>query len=274
MNRNQPRTRVILLTSTHERHRYVAGVVARHLELAGLWQEEKSFDPESYAGSDQDLADIREHFAGRDQSERAYFGASTLEGLSADCQPRRLPAGAINHPQEVAAMVQLRPEMVLVFGTGLLGRQLLESFPGRVLNIHLGLSPYYRGSGTNFWPLVNGEPEQVGATIHFVDPGIDTGRIIAHVRPPMAAGDGPHDLGNKTIQAAAAALVEAAQAVAGGGVRAWEQSGPGRLFQRKDFNARAVRRLYRNFAEGMIPRYLAEKDQRDARLHLVQLERK
>ena len=101
---------------------------------------------------------------------------------------------------------------MLVFGTGLLKRPLLDAFAGRLLNIHLGLSPYYRGAGTNFWPLVNREPEFCGATIHFLDEGVDTGPIIAHVRPAIRSGDGPHDIGNRTIVAAADTLAEAAAA--------------------------------------------------------------
>ena len=50
-------------------------------------------------------------------------------------------------------MQQAAPDVVLVFGTGLLKAPLIGAFPGRIINIHLGLSPYYRGAGTNFWPL-------------------------------------------------------------------------------------------------------------------------
>ena len=80
-------------------------------------------------------------------------------------------------------MAAARPDVVLVFGTGILREPLLSAFDGRIINIHLGLSPYYRGAGTNFWPLVNREPEYVGATIHYLDAGIDTGPIISHARP-------------------------------------------------------------------------------------------
>ena len=101
---------------------------------------------------------------------------------------------------------------MLVFGTSLLKQPIIDMFPGRIINIHLGLSPYYRGAGTNFWPLVNGEPEYCGATIHFLDAGVDTGPIIAHVRPTLRSEDGPHDIGNKTIVAAAEALATIALA--------------------------------------------------------------
>ena len=109
-------------------------------------------------------------------------------------------------------MRSLAPDVVLVFGTEILRDEVIASFRGNLINLHLGLSPYYRGSGTNFWPLVNREPEYVGATIHYLDAGIDSGPIIAHVRPEMRADDGPHDVGNRTIVAAAAVLARLAAA--------------------------------------------------------------
>jgi methionyl-tRNA formyltransferase len=167
-------------------------------------------------------------------------------------------------------MASCRPDVVLVFGTGILREPLLSTFKGRIINLHLGLSPYYRGAGTNFWPLVNREPEYVGATIHYLDAGIDTGPIIAHARPEMASGDGPHDVGNKAIVAAADALVHAAASHAAGGVSAVPQWGGGRLYQRKDFSADAVRKLYANFEHGMIDEYLAARHARDAALRLIE----
>ena len=109
-------------------------------------------------------------------------------------------------------MAAARPDVVLVFGTGLLKPPLIDAVPGRILNIHLGLSPYYRGAGTNFWPLVNGEPEYCGATIHYLDAGVDTGPDHrARAARAWRAGDGPHEIGNKTIVAAADALAARAR---------------------------------------------------------------
>ena len=260
--------RAIVLTSSLRRHAFVANSLASRLDVACVWRERKSFDPLSYAGSDDDVQVIRSHFAARDASEEAYFADhAEVVPPSRDVAP-----GGCNVPEEIAAMARLRPDVVLVFGTGLLKPPLIDTFPGRILNIHLGLSPYYRGAGTNFWPLVNGEPEYCGATIHFLDAGVDTGPVIAHVRPGMQATDGPHDVGNKTIAAAAGALGDAAMALGQGGIRGVNQRGGGRLYKRADFSAEAVRRLYANFAAGMIPDYLRQKTARDARLALVGME--
>jgi methionyl-tRNA formyltransferase len=183
-----------------------------------------------------------------------------------------VPPGGCNLPAELAAMQQARPDVVLVFGTGLLKAPLIGAFDGRILNIHLGLSPYYRGAGTNFWPLVNREPEYCGATIHFLDGGVDSGPIVLHVRPEISSGDGPHDIGNKTIVAAAEALVRVARAHVESPLYGIPQSAGGRVYKRADFTAAAVERLYANFADGMIGEYLAAREARDARLELVTLE--
>jgi methionyl-tRNA formyltransferase len=265
--------RAILLTSSFRRHVHVANTVAAACDLAGVWQEEKTFRPERYAQNAADEEVIQRHFASRDDSEARYFAADSEVRLKAGAVRRIVAGAACSDPAEVALMTAARPDVVLVFGTGILREPLLSAFHGRIINIHLGLSPYYRGSGTNFWPLVNREPEYVGATIHYLDAGIDTGPIISHARPSIERGDGPHDLGNKTIVAAGHALLRAAAAHLAGIARAVPQSGGGRLYQRKDFSAEAVRMLYRNFESGMIDEYLAARPARDAALRLIEPER-
>lgn len=260
--------RAIVLTSVMRRHQYVANVLAEGVEVAHVWQEEKSFQPLRYAGSADEAAVIERHFAARDASEHEYFaGHDAVRAPST-----RVPPGGCNDPAALDAMRRLRPDVVLVFGTGLLGQALIDAFDGRVINIHLGLSPYYRGAGTNFWPLVNGEPEYCGATVHVLDAGVDSGPILAHVRPDIAPDDGPHDIGNKTIVAAAAMHLRAALAAHGRPLRGVPQAGGGRVYRRADFSAAAVRRLYDNIASDMIPAYLADRAARDARLDLVALD--
>lgn len=52
---------------------------------------------------------------------------------------------------------------------------------GRVLNLHNGPLPRYRGVAPINWALKNGEREH-GVTIHEVTPGIDDGPIVAQLR--------------------------------------------------------------------------------------------
>jgi folate-dependent phosphoribosylglycinamide formyltransferase PurN len=250
------------------RHNFVANVAASMLDVAGVWREGKSFAPLSYAESPDDELAIARHFAARDDSEQDYFADHDEVRAAA----RTLPPAGCNDPAEITAMQRLAPDVVLVFGTSMLKQPLIDAFAGRIINMHLGLSPYYRGAGTNFWPLVNGEPEYCGATIHLLDIGVDSGPILAHVRPDIRRGDGPHDIGNRTIAAGAAALARAGIAHARSPLPGIPQAGGGRVYRRADFSAGAVRRLYDNFANGMIDVYLAHKAERDARLTLQQPE--
>lgn len=268
-----PRPKAIILTSTFLRHQYVVNQLATFIDVIGVWQEEKSFVPERYAGSDDDLAIITAHFAARDRSETAWFGAHDTLRLETGATHRRGPSDFINSPGALDDMARLSPDVVLVFGTGLLRAPIVEQFSGRIINLHLGLSPYYRGAGTNFWPLVNREPEFVGATVHYLDLGIDTGPMLAHARPDIAHDDGPHDVGNKAIVAAVPVLAAAAAAHVDGQTRGVPQASSGRLYQRKDFSADAIRRLHANFATGMLQEYLGDRERRDAPLALLSLER-
>jgi hypothetical protein len=263
--------RAVVLTSSFPRHAWVASTLARQIDVVGVWQEQKTFEPERYAGSEDDLRVIREHFAARDAAEARDFGPDATPTLDGGAVLRRVGGNGCNDAGEIARITALGPDVGLVFGTGILKAPLIRALEGRLLNIHLGLSPYYRGAGTNFWPLVNREPEYVGATIHYIDEGIDTGPMVAHVRPEMRPGDGGHDLGNRTIVAATHVLARAAALHVAGRLRRVPQEGAGRIYYRKDFNADAVRRAQENFRTGMIEEYLADRARRDAALSLVAL---
>jgi methionyl-tRNA formyltransferase len=95
----------------------------------------------------------------------------------------------INHPKVSALADRLKSDVIAVFGTGLIRGPLLAGGRLGIINLHGGLSPRYRGSDCTFWALYNGEPDQVGCTLHFIDPGIDTGDLIAHISPEMTESD-------------------------------------------------------------------------------------
>ena len=140
---------------------------------------------------------------------------------------------------------------VAVYGTNLVRAPLLERWPGRLINMHLGLSPYYRGTATNFYPLLNDEPEYVGATIHLLDSGIDSGAILKHARPTIVADDMPHTIGCKAIQAGIDKLIDVLPAWHRGErqpVPQWDVPGA-KLYLRKDYHPRQVVELYEKLEE-------------------------
>jgi methionyl-tRNA formyltransferase len=82
----------------------------------------------------------------------------------------------------------LRPEIgVSAFFGHILRPAVLDLFPERCINLHPALLPYNRGSYPNVWSIVEGTP--AGATLHYIDPGVDTGDIIAQCEVPVDATD-------------------------------------------------------------------------------------
>jgi hypothetical protein len=77
---------------------------------------------------------------------------------------------------------QNRIDLVICFGYGrILHRDVLRRVVG--INVHPGYLPYNRGPNPNLWAILDGTPR--GVTIHYIDPGVDTGDIIAQRPVPL-----------------------------------------------------------------------------------------
>jgi hypothetical protein len=200
----QKQLRTVLLTSNGLRHRYLAREIAERTNLVGIVCEGKApavAAPELLSAGDQSVID--RHFGERKASEERFLGKSIA---LPDTEIREIANGTLNTPEVFEWVWSKEPDFVLLYGSSIVKAPLLDAYEGRIVNMHLGLSPYYRGSGTNFWPLVNEQPECVGATIHLAVLSVDAGAILTQVRPEPEAEDRAHDLGTKTIVAGARAF--------------------------------------------------------------------
>ncbi len=89
------------------------------------------------------------------------------------------PVESVNAPETVELLEEIRPAVVVVNGTRIIGRRVLESVDCPFVNTHAGVTPRYRGVHGGYWALAEGRPELVGTTVHLVDRGIDTGGVLA-----------------------------------------------------------------------------------------------
>lgn len=210
------------------------------------------------------------HLALREASERDFFAA--LVSLAPDqSRPLFLEEGAINEARYADEIAAVEPDLLAAYGCSVVRDPLLSRFRGRFLNVHLGLSPYYRGSGTNFWPLVEGRPEFVGATFMHMDTGIDAGEVIHQIRATVLPGDTPHQIGNRLIRDMAFAYAEViCQFHALVRMPPLPTPENARVCRKKDFTEESVASMYRGFREGMIESYLAEREARCARVPIIE----
>ena len=86
---------------------------------------------------------------------------------------------SVNDAATIALLREIDPAVVIINGTRILSKALLEAVPTIFLNTHMGITPRYRGVHGGYWALVQRKPDACGVTVHVVDAGIDTGGIVA-----------------------------------------------------------------------------------------------
>ncbi|MBQ1303045.1 MAG: phosphoribosylglycinamide formyltransferase [Firmicutes bacterium] len=81
---------------------------------------------------------------------------------------------------------------------------IIRAYRGRIINIHPSLIPKFCGKGfygKRVHEAVLAAGEKVsGATVHFVDEGIDTGEIILQEQVPVLDGDTADDLAARVLE--------------------------------------------------------------------------
>ncbi|MCK4626706.1 MAG: formyl transferase [Phycisphaerae bacterium] len=158
----------------------------------------------------------------------------------------------INHPDVPALADRLSPDIIAVFGTSLIRGQLLQKGRLGIVNLHGGPSPNYRGADCTFWALYNGEPDQVGCTLHYIDAGIDTGNLIAHIFPEVKEGDDELTLFWRAVRDGAEVYAQLIERLARGERFGQFQTHKGRLYQVKDRMWQHERDLDRRMRQGLL----------------------
>jgi hypothetical protein len=244
-----------LLTSNEVRHRYVANVLSASPAIRAVVAEPKKRNPADRYDNEIDRALLQTYFERRSRSEETLLAAGAQWDLRAGQALIEVASGALNDPAIPRRLRGLGVERCLVFGTSWLREPWLEAFGGKMVNLHLGLSPYFRGAGTNFWALYQGQPELFGATVQEIDAGIDSGPILFHVRPDAARDDDAHSFGNKTIAKAARALLEALPTLPDlEPLVQWDIPGA-REYKMKDFDAASLRVMLARLDAGLLREY-------------------
>jgi len=86
---------------------------------------------------------------------------------------------SVNDPAFLEAVKSVQPDLILVNGTRIISAKALNEIKCPVINVHVGITPLYRGVHGAYWALANKDSEHCGVTVHAIDKGIDTGAILA-----------------------------------------------------------------------------------------------
>jgi len=128
----------------------------------------------------------------------------------------RIEVVSVNAPDTIARLQALEPKVVLVVGTRIISRKVLAAVRAPFINYHDGITPKYRGIHGGYWASAQNDLANFGATVHLVDPGIDTGAVLYQVRPRPSGEDNYATFSYLQLAAALPLLVRAAEdAIAG-----------------------------------------------------------
>jgi folate-dependent phosphoribosylglycinamide formyltransferase PurN len=253
---NKPQ--VVLCTGSSLRHRYFTNRIAQDVDLRGVVVETK---PLQVSQSNQtDL--IKEHLSDFRSRQETLF-KNTPSWHDFEVPILKIDTGEVNNLSTHEWVKALNADTLLLYGTAIVREPLLSLYEDKVINLHMGLSPYYRGTATNVWPLINGEPEAVGATFHIATNKVDQGPIIHQVRPQLSDADDCHDIGLKTLIIAGEVCGNIISNYSNQQTNLKPQRLEGKLYRKSDFNQKAVVKLRQNLKNNMIPLYLASKKLRD-----------
>ena len=75
-------------------------------------------------------------------------------------------------------------DIYIIFGSSFIKGSLCEFLiRKKAINIHMGVTPYYKGADCNFWALYDDNPGYVGGTIQLLSRKLDSGKTICIAKP-------------------------------------------------------------------------------------------
>ena len=122
-------------------------------------------------------------------------------------------AVAKEQPQVLEELESSGAEIIVLAGyMKVLSPEIIKKYRNRIINIHPSLIPKYCGKGfygirVHNAVIAAGEKES-GATVHYVDEGVDTGEIILQEKVPVLEGDTPEDLAARVLKTEHVILAE------------------------------------------------------------------
>jgi methionyl-tRNA formyltransferase len=202
-------------------NRAIAVRVLRHLVNAGVQPEALLVASGSRASHDGELAAL----------------CSTLPA------ERILRGTAFRSPAGVELLASLGLDAIIaVHFPYVLPRDVLNAPAVGVLNLHPAYLPFKRGWNTPSWAILDGSP--AGATLHFMDEGIDTGDIVHRRTLAVSPGDTADSLYKRVLDLEFEVFVQAWPSLATGDyVRIPQAVGAGSSHARADLFADTVRRI-------------------------------
>ena len=202
--------KITVFTSNQPRHLALVRQLANVAEKVFAVMECNTVFPGQISDFFQKSDTMQTYFQNVLAAERKIFGE--IDFLPADVSALSIKSGDLNLLSKEQLATSLHSDTYIVFGASFIKGWLADFLVDHAaLNVHMGISPYYRGSSCNFWALYHRRPEYVGATIHLISKGLDSGDMLFHCLPTLQDGDTAFDFTMRSVSVAQTALASKVQ---------------------------------------------------------------
>jgi len=254
---------IIIITSNAIRHHYFKTIMSKHKDINVLrTYAESNVDfkiAQKKTNKDNLYNTMALHFDARHNTEYDFF-SDVIEYCDDKSNTKIIEKGDINNIEIVNEIINLNPDLIITYGCSIIKPKLIDIFKNKIINVHLGLSPYYFGSGTNFHCLVNDELQFEGYTFMYMDEGIDTGNIIHQARANILPFDNPHQIGNRLIKQMTKDFINLIVHFEKISKKEKVTDFIGKTYKGKDATDELTLKLYNNFNNHAVLRYLRNED--------------
>ena len=195
--------KITLFTSNQNRHNYLINLLSKISDELFVVQECEKINPEQSLPSEI----MSKYFEKVNEAQLELFGNSYVNNLKKNIRILPILSGDLNKCSLTFLSDFLKSDVYVVFGSSYIKGELVDYLIKRkAINIHMGVSPYYRGTDCNFWALYDNNPHLVGATIHMLSKGLDSGPILYHAMSNIRSS--PFEYTMSTVKSAINSIVE------------------------------------------------------------------
>ena len=199
--------KITLFTANQSRHNYFVNLLSNIATELFVIQENRTIFPGIVPGRYPATDAMKEYFSKVSNAQKELFGNSYISGIKKNINLLPLEGGDLNKCSIEFLSDFLKSDIYLVFGSSYIKGELVDFLvKHKALNIHIGVSPYYRGTDCNFWALYDNNPHLVGATIHILSKGLDSGPMLYHALSEIK--DDPFIYTMSTVKSAFHSLAE------------------------------------------------------------------
>ena len=266
--------KIVLITANEVRHKYFKYSLNNfnNIDLIlSVCENNLNRQSKEIIKSNKRAIDLKKHFISRDYYEKKIFNLKKFKKKKIK-EEIIISRNELNHNHNlVQKIINYKPDLIISYGCSLIKNELINKFKNRFINLHLGLSPYYKGSATNFWPIVNNELQFLGGTFMYIDNGVDSGPIIHQFRADLKPKDNIHTIGCKIIVKSIEELKKILLNLKSIKSKKQWKIKKSKIYKRSDLNLKSLIKVKKNLNEKNIKKYLTNKKKEDYKFPIISL---